>query len=346
MQDSITSNIKSKRWRQSVVRHLRLAGCEKVAHAFENCGIAHKVDYCRKDIEHEPRVLNFTCHNRACPECEHRESVRKLRRYLEPLQRLHELGIPTHRLVALTLTTPFHLLNMTPELFKAAWDMVKLFLQTVFLEYYSQLEALTAAEKRRCRVSLRSHFLGALVASEFGGKNHHLHFHFIMYAPYLDQEWISEIWQWCTCGAAQVVYIEQIHGHDIIGAVQEVAKYVTKFTELPPDYVPHLLKVLKGSRRFSSYGWLYALKSENPQKLGCPVCGGERVQHHVMDYLEACVIRGVLADDEILLQFDPLYLVHLKTGNNSGEVDSENARVRDHPPPELRQSVEKWSGSR
>lgn len=341
MPESITSEAKSKLWRINVIRHLRASGFDSAANDFEQCGRASKVDYCRTDISHEPKVLKFTCKKRFCQECEKREAARKLRRYLAPLQELSQLNIPGHELAHLVLTTPLPLLSLSSEKFVHMWDCVRNFIQRLFFELFTLNQTITPSEARRGRVKLRDHNIGILAAAEFGEKGNKLHFHFIMYTPFIPSSLITRIWRESTDYLCKVVFIRLLDDSDLVKAIQEVAKYVTKFQHLNPAHVPHLMTVLKGVRRFRSYGLLYALKVEKTAPCGCAVCGGERVQLHVMDYLEACSIRGVLPDDEILNAFDPLHSVHLIHGNKSGVTYSENIRGPDHPPPKYTGRVER-----
>lgn len=339
MSESITSEAKSKLWRINVIRHLRASGFDSAADKFLNCGSARQVDYCRTDISHEPKVLLHTCKLRVCPDCEKREAARKLRRYLEPLQHLVNQNVRGYKMRLMTLTTPYQLQTMTSDKYKSTWKMVHKFVHRLFFEVLKRNKKLSPAEIKRGRVSLKDHNIGALVGSEFSPKTKRLHFHFITYSPFLSKTHINNLWLDITDHECKITDIRLFDEENVVGAIQEVGKYVMKFTGLPPVLVPRLLAVLKGSRRFRSYGSLYALKVEKTAPSGCVVCGGQRLQHHVIDYLEACAIRGVLPDDSILNRFDPASNLHLIQGNKSGDTLPLHIRGPDHPPPKYSGSV-------
>jgi hypothetical protein len=345
MPESNIANDKLTHWRHEVIRHLRLSGFDSAAAKFSECGTGWKVDYCRVDLSHKPKVIPFTCKLPICPDCARRESARKLRRYLLPMQELVAEKIRGYRMRFVTLTTPFQLHDMTSDKYKAVWRNVNKFVHRLCFTVLKLMKKLSPAELKRGRADLSMHRIGVLAASEFSPKTKRLHFHFIMYSPFLSKVLINNIWRDLTDHECKVTDVREFDHSDVVGAIQEVGKYLTKFTGLQPVLVPRLLAVLKGSRRFRSYGALYALKVEKTAPCGCSVCGGERLQHHVMDYVEACAIRGVLPDDSILNAFDPASNLNLIHGNKSGEAYQQNIKNPDPPPPINRDYVKKPPGA-
>lgn len=341
MSESITSLDKSKLWSNDVIRALRVTGFDSAAADFERCGTASQVQFCSLDVQHSPKVVPHTCHLRICPDCERRESARKLRRYLAPLQALREQNIRGYALRFITITTPYFLGAMTPEKFKEVWLKAEQFLREIFFAVLKRSKKLSPAEKKRGRVSLKKHNIGVLAASEFGGVGQKLHFHFIAYCPFLSKYLIQRKWAELTDYECRVTDVRLVDDSALVGAIQEVSKYVTKFTALPPVLVPRLLTVLKRSRRFRSYGTLFALKVEKPAPCGCKDCGGPIRRAHFMDYLNSCAFQNVPLADDIVNAFDSSPDLNLIHGNKSGVTQTVNTANPDPPPKQLRLIVDK-----
>lgn len=308
-----TKNIVSRTlWRRDTLRALSENGFNEVSEALRNCGCSFFVEVCEDDVSHEPRAIAKHCGLRICEECERRESYRKLQRYLPALQALltPNPDLPDHFLFKMCLTTPYELSELTSASFKAKQQLVNDFLSVYFFWYFHERNELSKAEYRSGRCNLKRHGIGAICAAEFGERGKKLHWHFMMYAPFMPHMDIVAVWKDVTgqeCEVADVSGIkarqtqELNDGGDIIGAVQEIVKYATKFTELKPDDVPHLYEVLTGNRRFRTFGVLYGLKlpdTENAPNI-CKQCGKERELISVGHYVTRCDSRGVPVDDTV-----------------------------------------------
>lgn len=299
-------------WRQQSIRALSAKGFNKVGHEFKNCGCSFFVDTCKKDISHSPKAVAINCGLRVCPECEARESDRKLKRYLPALQSLLHPNpdYPSHFLFKVTLTTPYLLNDLTSTSFKEKQRFVSEFFETFFYEYFLERGKLSKSEIRRQRCDLKKHGIGGICSAEFGERGHKLHWHLLVYAPFMPHDDVLRVWRAVTGGECKFARLNGIYaregvelkdGGDIIGAVQEIVKYSTKFAELSPVDVPTLYAVLKGNRRFKSFGVLYNNENLANEELDhtCEECHSEREKLTVGRYVTLCQNLNIPISDEV-----------------------------------------------
>lgn len=297
------SDEEKRAWRVAAADALEAAGFVKEADDFRQCGREFYVDVCTAHVEHEPRVVPKTCHLRVCPDCEHREQARKLARYVPAMHDLVNQDIPGYSLKHLTLTTPFSVLDPdAPEKFDLAWKWVERAQDLMFFKALDAKGKLSKGEKRRQRPNLKAHGIGSLITAEFGENGLKLHFHVVFYGPYLDWEKVViPVWKQVTGGQAEVARIERVD--DPEAGIREVTKYATKFTVLDPELVPALAKVLKGKRRFRTYGVMNGLPKQEKEPLLCD-CGARRRLVVPLDYLARCEDQGIAPDDEIIALYE------------------------------------------
>lgn len=313
-------------WRAQVVHELFKAQRYGEANTFSICGQTFgnfQVAICDEHPEHDARIIPFTCHLRFCPDCERREQARKVARYVPILKELAEDNDhPNWTLKKLDLTTPFSLHDPdAEERYVEAWDYLEVMLQSMFL--YLLRNELTAEEKRRQRVSYTKHGVGILAAAEFGESGHKLHFHLLMFSPYIAKHKITELWKDASGGTCEINWIRKIDYHGVEDAVKEQVKYVTKFQELPPALVPKLADVLDGSRRMRTYGVLRGQPEIEVESL-CD-CGARVIVTNVMHYFRLMLDCNIEPQHDVLTAGLNLYL-DLKHGNNSGDLPIQNAR--------------------
>lgn len=313
-------------WRAAVTHHLFAAQMYSEANGFEMCGQTFgnfQVAMCDEHPEHEARIIPFTCHLRFCPDCERREQARKVARYVPILKELAEDNDhPNWTLKKLDLTTPFSLRD--PDAagrYEEAWDYLETMLNSMFL--YLLRNELTAEEKRRQRVSYTKHGVGILAAAEFGEHGLKLHFHLLMFSPYIAKHKITELWKDASGGTCEINWIRKIDYHGVEDAVKEQVKYVTKFQELPPQLVPVLVDVLDGSRRLRTYGVLRG-QPEIKHEMLC-ACGARQVVTNARHYFMLMIERNFPPQLDIATAGAHL-LLDLKPGNNSGDQPESTAR--------------------
>lgn len=289
------------RWREEAAAALEAAALVNDAAFFRGCQRHYDVDVCIRNVEHAPRAVPYTCHLRVCPDCERREQARKLKRFIPAIHDLLTLGKPGYTLKHVVLTTPYALADEdAPERFKSSWKALEKVLGRVFVTLLGDAGKLSAKEKRRKEVNLKSHGIGVLAASEFGEDGHKLHFHLMAYCPYIPINFLVEQWQQVTQGECKVSNIKKIDLEDVAGAVVEVSKYVTKFSELSPALVPALAKAIAGSRRLRTYGALYGIGKTETTACGCPLCSADRQLVSILTYLRRCEERGVSPDGTVI----------------------------------------------
>lgn len=297
-----------KIWRAKSAEALEAAGLLREAEYFRSCSRHYDVDVCIKSVDHAPRAVPYTCHLRVCPECERREQSRKLERFISPIHDMMTLGEEGYTLKHIVLTTPYQLTSSdAPNLFKIAWKAVERLLDVVFYTLLSDAGSLSPSERRRGRADMKKHGIGVLAASEFGEKGKKLHFHLLAYCPFIPKRFLSQCWSQVTVGAAKVTYLEKIDLNNASKAVIEVAKYVTKFSELPPALVPALAKAINGSRRLRTYGIMQGLGKKETGDCSCPVCSAERQLVGIMTYIRRCEAAGIALDDSIVNQVEDSY---------------------------------------
>lgn len=213
----------------------------------------------------------------------------------------------------LILTTPYSLESETAvEDYRKAWSAVHSTIESVFYEVRRQYA--TSEEKRRKRISLKLHGIGLVVAAEYGEKGNKLHFHCLLYSPYVPIGIIPQHWKEQTGGDCTVTRIRKVNDAHA-GAKEIICKYVTKFTELDPGLVPMLHKVLFGSRRIRTYGIFFNLPDIEEERLClCPVCdsGLKYIRRQDYDIATGRVISTYLDKLEISRGKDPPH------GGNNG----------------------------
>lgn len=336
----------SLHWRQKVIRALSSEGCGDVGYKLKNCGCSFFADVCIKDLNHEPKAIPVHCGLRICPECEARESYRKVLRYLPALNEMlfENPDYPDYKLRKLVLTTPFQLLDLTSDSFKHKQTLVHQFLQAYFYPHFLARKELSKAEIRRGRVDLRQHGIGGIVAAEFGEKSQHLHWHCLVYSPFIKKEKAWEVWEQVSGGACLNLDLSAIKpqstqmrggGGDLLAALKEITKYATKFTAIAPQDVPHLYKVLRGNRRFRSFGTLYNIKDGNETlEHLCEQCGAERQQISITTYISRCEFHNVPPDDSVIEVVESGIALFLSREPeiSSGKSDKKQPKPRDSIP--------------
>lgn len=326
------NHTKSELWRNAVSSALRTSGMEKDALSFDLCEKDFQVDVCTQHPDHAPRIVPFTCKLRYCPWCEKRESARKLRRYYLPILGMLDQQLYGYELRKVVLTTPFDLYHMTSAQYAARWDDLKRFLELFFYRQLLTLGKLSKSEIRRGRADLKKHGIGVLAAAEFGERGKKLHFHLLMYCNWIDQKNLTETWKEATNYLCQVTHVSGCDKSDLVGAVQEIVKYITKFSSLPARLVPRLAAVLKGNRRVRSYGLLNCIEAseEEEHERTCETCFANRRLVPLASYIMRCEAALVPLDDAIIDRGEARWRnFSSDIGNKSGESGQQQHKARD-----------------
>lgn len=322
-------------WRAQVAGRLNDAGRFSESVNFEACGKLFgnfNVAVCEENPEHEARALPFTCHLRYCPDCERREQARKVAKYTPILKDLSENSDRAGwSLKKIDLTTPFRLDDPDAvELYQTAWEYFETWQQLLFQRLLAS--EMTPAERRRQRVDYSKHGIGSLVSAEFGEQGHKLHFHAILFCPYVPKQMITDLWRTASDGDCEVNWVRKIEYHGVDDAVKEQVKYVTKFNELPPSLIVKLADVLDGSRRLRTYGLVRKAKKAEPEPCLCKFCQSSIRIMKVQEYFELCIQRNIIVNESILDAGRRIFL-DLKHGNKVGETVSPTARSDPATPP-------------
>lgn len=322
-------------WRAQVAGRLRDAARHSEALNFEDCGKlfgTFNVAVCADDPSHDARALPFTCHLRYCPECERRHQAELVAKYVPILKDLSEnVDRAGWSLKKIDLTTPYRLEDDdAAALYQDAWEFFEHWQQLLFQQLLA--DEMSPAEKRRQRLDYSKHGIGSLVSAEFGEHGHKMHFHAILYSPYVPKQMITDTWRTASGGECEVNWVRRIEYHDVDDAVREQVKYVTKFNELPPSLVVKLADVLDGSRRLRTYGLVRKAKKLEREPCKCSFCSGAITVINVREYFERIILCNIAPDPLIYAQAEKIWL-DLKPGNKTGDGQSQHLPRNDPDPP-------------
>jgi len=170
---------------------------------------------------------------------------------------------------------------------------------------------------RRLRVAARELFqqlfpgdkyMGGLVGMEFGESGDRLHFHCLVVSQWINKERMTEAWGRLTDGHGKITWVAQVD--DVERALPELTKYICKplkkseQSSSAASQIFLLHQLLKGMRRFTSFGIMYRMERAITDTLGlCPECGAVLVwlpkwQHDLKQkYLSLDLISADKSDD-------------------------------------------------
>jgi len=314
------------RYRELVYVELLRAGMDKDAEAYLHCSDPVNcfqpdlsgdlplgtmgVNACSADHKHPAKTVCPTCHKRYCCDCAHQQSARLLARYTPFLKGLVRDSGDVYKLRHIVLTSPIRLID--PSCREEMHDLFN----KIRDEFWDILIGKNWRDD-----------CGVLIASDFGEDGHKLHFHMLVYSPWIDKESITDAWQQITSGLCEVNWIRLVTedkdgGHTVDSAVAEILKYATKLWKkdkdgkviyLDPTLVPVLAIVLKGTRRIRSYGLFNGFTvAEEPHV--CEVCAAPRIYLHPEEWYVYCETGFLPFDyDKVRRGEDLLDLI---TGNN------------------------------
>lgn len=140
---------------------------------------------------------------------------------------------------------------------------------------------------RRLRVAARVLFqlmfpddkrLGGMIGLEFGERGDRLHFHCLVACQWIDKNRLTETWTKLTGGHGVITWVRQVDQVD--KALNEVTKYICKplkkseQTDSAAEKIFMLHQLLKGMRRFTTFGTFYRMDRADTETYGlCPECG-------------------------------------------------------------------------
>ena len=310
--DNTKDQLKRLVWRKQSVRSLNVSNLPRVANHLLNCGCVIRVRVCKRDATHMPaKAFPLHCGLPFCEDCANREASRKYHCYLPVFESLLDRNpkFPDNFLFKIVLTTPHNLIDLDNSSFAVKQLWINVFLSVYFSWYFHERGELSKAEIRSGRCNLKQHGIGALSNCEFGERGRKLHWHLMMYAPFMWKEDISAVWKDVTGGTCKIVDVSGIYvkgndkedGGGILGALREAVKYSTKILTLSPDEVPHLYSVLKGNRRFRAFGIFYnhELLDNKEKKHTCEQCQSEFDLISPGTYVRLCESRNIPVSDEV-----------------------------------------------
>lgn len=292
------------RWRkQSYDAMVEYGISAKKAAAFRDCSAEHatftlkepqtinsdlkgsSVYVCASDPSHDAKVVRYTCHLPACPDCARRASHRFQSRFVPFCTDLSKRNSQYLQLRRITLTTDVDLRD--PDCYeKMQW-------------YYNKVpkwfDETVGRNKKGKRISWRK-TQGYFSAAEFGENGYKLHFHIIAYCSFISNKRnpvtkenpngdsdASLAWQKVTGGKARVVDIRGIKDDNVEKDVIEAIKYATKLWKIDKitgdiiridaQLMPILMEVLTKFRRVRTAGIFYKLPEPEKDPACCEQCG-------------------------------------------------------------------------
>ena len=291
--DGYKRTLNNRQWRSQVVEALVLTGFEKEANLFGSCSEhplrwispdkknlpsdAETVWACSHDDTHPAALFSSTCDLRICPDCAARQTARLAARYM-PVAIDYAMRGGKHGLRHIVFTTPLNLTSDTPEKISAQADE------------YAKIprRVLERVQKLGKEYGRDWSTIGAIQSEEYGTDGLKLHFHVVQAGAYIPQDTLSKIYAEETGNKASVVFVRKIGNgspEEVASDVIETLKYSVKFHStdnetgevkyIPPNVMPHLLKVLKGRRRIRSWGCFYNLPKIQKEPFLCQECNHE-----------------------------------------------------------------------
>ncbi len=125
-------------------------------------------------------------------------------------------------------------------------------------------------------MTLKDHHLGYLAAAQWGEDGGHLHFHTLVYSPFLPAAELTEQWSRFT-GGKHSIDVEGVKSTD--DDICSTIAYISRLSAYPPAMAPRLAALLKGKHRFWNKGILYAHKyPARRTQYDCPICHAELIR--------------------------------------------------------------------
>lgn len=321
--------------RQRVAEELIHAGHVRDGQTLLACGdefAPGSVLYCVENPQHFAKAVPHTCHLRICPDCERRAQAERLEKYIPAINDAVRHGDRRFRLRHVVITTNVHLTD--PDVntkWREAWKVARKALNHTLLQWFVENDDVGLDELRRGWLSWKRHGVGLLVGDEFGESGNRLHFHCLVWTPFIAGELLTDRLREYSNGEFYVNKIKLVRNEG--AAVKEVlAKYATKLTGLSPDMTVRLHKVLKGHRRIRSYGIWHGLPKVDKEPCQCPECNGRIVHQKVETRAQWEVIKehGVYVWALLYVQLPRMRELDLIRGNKSGE---KRRHRKQKPPP-------------
>jgi len=275
------------------------AGLNSQSHELDCCSDparAWQQLVCTLDAAHYAQPIVPSCKLAYCPMCASARSAELKQQYSHIVHDALGASPDNYELRHITLTTPYEITHsQIDKLAATIWGRAVWCLETVW------------GLRQRHWATFD---FGVLGGWEFGGIGHKLHLHLLVLSPWIGQAKLVDCWEEATNGICKVAWIRKVNG--VENGVAEVTKYATKLTELPPQLVPTLHRVLSGKRRIRAYGAFSGhLETVTTEPFVCPCCGSD-----------------------LLI----LPLLNLRLGNNFAEVGTDNpaksSKTAPRPPPD------------
>lgn len=257
--------ISSQRWRNTAALHLIEADLVRQANDLMDCSDPQRSwqeKVCAADPQHYRAVIVPSCKLPYCPMCARARAAEVARDYEPIVQDALNASPDDYELRHIVLTTPYHVMHKDMD--RIAGDIWN---KTIYC-----LEMLFGLRQRHWSLF----DFGLLGGYEYGEGSHLLHIHLLVLCPWVDKIRLSECWDTATGGRCQIVKVRRVNS--VTEGVKEVTKYATKLTELPPQFVPTLHKVLSRKRRIRAFGAFAGhLEKNEAHEMTCPVCTGELI---------------------------------------------------------------------
>jgi hypothetical protein len=256
-----TSDLVGADWLQEKLEHQRAfnrqtaavlahRGYREEAGKLSDCGAVLRSDICGTCHDTSGKVtvgqvyLNHCHQYRLCPIC-------------AGLQRRGEIDF---------LNKCAELINKRP-IAGYRWRKIILTIKTDG-KYLEAVDKATGGFKKIWRSLLKHKYSAIYKNGEFGSVNGNFHDHLVAYIPFIAQSELSEVWEKAT--GSGVVWIEKINNEqELKEAINEQAKYITKFGDASPEMIVDIWEALssavndKGKKRSVRLSACYGMFRRN-----------------------------------------------------------------------------------
>ena len=264
--------IQERKWLLETAEVLEQHDFYRQAEEFRRChkdGVFAAVHVCREKPWEHQWPIPYGCRLPICPVCSRYVASERVRTYADPVLRAAQSRQFGYSPKLITLTTPY-----TPDRadFPALFEICCKGVDQVFTAVFRSVlgNALSVSDRKKGRVTLKEYHLGYLAAAQWGEDGGNLHFHALVYSPFLPASELTEQWSHFT-GGKHSVHVAGIKPTD--DDICSTIAYISRLSTYPPAMSPRLAAFLKARRRFWNKGIFYAHQyPARRSQYDCPIC--------------------------------------------------------------------------
>jgi len=254
--------LKDKAYNQKTVKVLRSKGLNSHADRLKDCGHIYGYYACGSCAHTDKLIQNFCGMHRLCPICARINRHDLIHEICEAVRLIKKRPVVGHE-----------------------WRFITLTVRTEG-EYKKSVEKALKGFSKLYKNFLRGRRTACVRTVEFGPKNGNVHIHALYYGPYMAQEKLSDVWERYT--GSKVVDIRLVEPKAVETQVEEICKYITKFTDVSNSRLVEIWQSVHRKRLVERYGlfrkdvlktWVEVPEQKKeykePESDLCPRCGSD-----------------------------------------------------------------------